>query len=75
MSMESPEGDDGTENEHIEEVADRALRRLEAVETLADNSHRETFHEGGPAVQTSAALVEAVDGLAETAAELHDRAE
>ena len=75
MSMESPDGDDGTENEHIEEVADRALRRLEAVETLADNSHREVFHEGGPAAQTTAALVEAVDGLAETAAELHDRAE
>ena len=75
MSMESLDGDDGTENEHIEEVADRALRRLEAVETLADNSHREVFHEGGPAAQTTGALVEAVDGLAETAAELHDRAE
>jgi hypothetical protein len=73
--MESPDSDDGTENEHIEEVADRALRRLEAVETLTDNSHREVFHEGGPAAQTTAALVEAVDGLAETAAELHERAE
>ena len=75
MSIEPPEADDRTENEHIEEVADRALHRLEAVKTLVDNSHREVFHEGGPAAQTTAALVDAVDGLAETAAELHDRAE
>jgi len=75
MSMESADGDGRTETEHIEEVADRALRRLEVVEALADNTHREVFHQGGPATQTTAALVEAVDGLAETAAELQDRAE
>lgn len=75
MSIEPPEADDSTEPEDISDVADRALRRLEAVEALADNTHREVFHEGDPSSQTTAALVEAVDGLAETAAELHEHAE
>lgn len=64
-----------TEHEHIQDLADRALRRLETVKDLADTAHREAFRQGEPDAETTEALVEAVDDLADEAVLLDDRAE
>lgn len=75
MSMNIDAADGSTDPDHISDLADRTLRRLEVVKDLADTAHRETFRGGQPDGETTEALVEAVDALADDAVLLDDRAE
>lgn len=70
----STEPRSGSEPEHPELVADRAMKAADVVYSLVGEAHEETFGAGRPDGETTAELLEAIGDLEDAAEELRRRA-